>query len=96
MIIMIHQSSSIAEPDITAKLQPHLASRATIDLLISRACSKTFMRDIDRNQLQPNNTNNKHRALQGNNAARNKAIQNRKAQTKHLTNTSTNTDKAKR
>ena len=54
------------------------------------------MRDIDRNQLQPNNTNNKHRALQGNNAARNKAIQNRKAQTKHLTNTSTNTDKAKR
>ena len=50
---------------------------------MDRACSKVFMRDIDQNQTQPNNTNNKYRALQGNNVATNEAIPNGEAQIKH-------------
>ena len=41
------------------------------------------MGNIDQNQFQPINTNNKHGALQGNNIARNEAIPNGEAQTKH-------------
>ena len=50
---------------------------------MDRACSKVFMRDIDQNQTQPNNTNSKYRALQGNNVATNEAIPNGEAQIKH-------------
>ena len=46
---------------------------------MTRIYSKMFMGDIDRNQLQPNNTNTQI-VLQGNNAARNKTIQNGEAQ----------------
>ena len=41
------------------------------------------MENIDQNQFQPINTNNEHGALQGNNIARNEAIPNGEAQTKH-------------
>ena len=41
------------------------------------------MRDIDQNQFQPNNTNNKHTAHQGNNVAKKEDIPNGEAQTKH-------------
>ena len=41
------------------------------------------MGNIDQNQFQPNNINNEHGALQGNNIARNEAIPNGEAQTKH-------------
>ena len=47
------------------------------------AYSKTFIGNIDQNQFQPINTNNEFRALQGNNIARNEAIPNGEAQTKH-------------
>ena len=61
---------------------------------MTRAYSKTFIRDIYRSQLQSSNTNKKHRGFQENNIARNKAIQNGKTETKH--SLSTNTDKEKR
>ena len=41
------------------------------------------MGNIDQNQFQPISTNNEHKALQGNNVARNEAIPNGEAQTKH-------------
>ena len=41
------------------------------------------MRDIDQNQFQPNNTIKKHKALQGNNLARNEAIPNGEKLIKH-------------
>ena len=50
---------------------------------MTRAYSKAFMGNIDQNQLQPINTNNEFRALQGNNIARNEAIRNGEDQTKH-------------
>ena len=50
---------------------------------MTRACSKAFMRDIDQNQFQPNNTIKKHKALQGNNLARNEAIPNGEKLIKH-------------
>ena len=93
-MIITSQSSPIVEPDITTKLQPYLDSQATLDWLMARAYSKTLMTDINRNQLQPNNTDNKHRTLQWNNVARNKAIQNGEAQKKH--SLSTNTDRKRR
>ena len=52
------------------------------------------MGNIDQNQFQPINTNNEFRALQGNNIARNEAIPNGEAQTKHPL--STYTDDGKR
>ena len=51
------------------------------------------MGDIDRNQLQPKNTNNKHKALQGNNTARNEDIQNGDAQMKHFLSINTHKEK---
>ena len=47
------------------------------------------MGNIDQNQFQPNNINNEHGALQGNNIARNEAIPNGEAQTKHPLSTYT-------
>ena len=61
-MILTTLSSPIAEADITAQLQPYLDNRATLDWLMTRIHLKMFIGDIDRNQLQPNNTNNKHRA----------------------------------
>ena len=51
------------------------------------------MGNIDQNQLQPINTNNEFRALQGNNIARNEAIPNGEAQTKHPLSTYTDDEK---
>ena len=41
------------------------------------------MGNIDQNQFQPNNINNEYGALQGNKTARNEAIPNGEAETKH-------------
>ena len=60
---------------------------------MTRAYSKTFMENIDQNQFQPINTNNEFRALQGNNIARNEAIPNGQAQTKHSLSTYTYDEK---
>ena len=57
------------------------------------AYSKTFIGNIDQNQFQPINTNNEFRALQGNNIARNEAIPNGEAQTKHPLSTYTDDEK---
>ena len=57
------------------------------------AHSKTFIGNIDQNQFQPINTNNEFRALQGNNIARNEAIPNGEAQTKHPLSTYTDDEK---
>ena len=51
------------------------------------------MGNIDQNQFQPINTNNEFRALQGNNIARNEAIPNGEAQTKHPLSTYTDDEK---
>ena len=51
------------------------------------------MGNIDQYQFQPTNTNNEHRALQGNNIARNEAIANGEAQTKHPLSTYTGDEK---
>ena len=51
------------------------------------------MGDIDRNSFQPNNTKNEHGALQENDVARNEAISNREAQTKHPSSTYTDDEK---
>ena len=53
------------------------------------------MRDIDQNQTQPNNTNSKYRALQGNNVATNEAIPNGEAQIKHRLSTYTDDEKSR-
>ena len=45
------------------------------------------MENIDQNQFQLINTNHKFRALQGNSIARNEAIPNANAQTKHSLST---------
>ena len=51
------------------------------------------MRDKDQNQFQSINTNNEYGAFQGNNIARNEAIPNREAQTKHPLSTYTDDEK---
>ena len=51
------------------------------------------MENIDQNQFQPINTNNEHGALQGNNIARNEAIPNGEAQTKHPLSNHTDDEK---
>ena len=51
------------------------------------------MGNIDQNQFQPIKTNNEFRALQGNNIARNEAIANGEAQTKHPLSTYTDDEK---
>ena len=51
------------------------------------------MGNIDQNQFQLNNINNEHGALQGNNIARNEAIPNGEAQTKHPLSTHTDDEK---
>ena len=53
------------------------------------------MRDIDQNQTQPNNTNSKYRALQGNNVATNEAIPNGEAQIKHRFSTYADDEKSR-
>ena len=60
---------------------------------MTRAYSKPFMGNIDQNQFQPIKTNNEFRALQGNNIARNEAIPNGEAQTKHPLSTYTDDEK---
>ena len=77
------QPRNLVEVATLSQLQPYLESRATLDWLMTRAYSKTFMGNIDQNQFWPVNTNNECRALQGNNIARNEAIPNGEAQTKH-------------
>ena len=57
------------------------------------AYSKTFIGNIDQNQFPPINTNNEFRALLGNNIARNEAIPNGEAQTKHPLSTYTDDEK---
>ena len=52
-----------------------------------------FVGNIDQYQFQPINTNNEFRALQGNNIARNEAIPNGEAQTKHPLSTYTDDEK---
>ena len=76
-----------------SKLQPHLENWAVLDLLITHAYSKKLMGDSDQPQFQADSTNNKHGALQGNNVARNEAIPNREAQTKHPLSTYKNEKK---
>ena len=71
-----HQSRNLAEVATVSQLQPYLESQATLDCLMTRAYSKTFMANVDKNQFQPINNNNEFRALQGNNIARNKATPN--------------------
>ena len=51
------------------------------------------MGNIDQNQFQPVNTNNEHGALQENNIARNVAIPNGEAPTKHPLSTHTDDEK---
>ena len=51
------------------------------------------MGKIDQNKFQSINTNNEHRALQGNNIARNEAIPNGDSQTKHPLSTYTDDEK---
>ena len=51
------------------------------------------MGNIDQNQFQPNNIINEHGALYGNNIARNEAIPNEEAQTKHPLSTYTGYEK---
>ena len=51
------------------------------------------MGNIDQNQFQPINTNNEFRAVQRNNIARNEAIPNGEAQTKHPLSTYTDDEK---
>ena len=51
------------------------------------------MGNKDQNQFRPINTNNEFRALQGNNIARNEAIPNGEAQTKHPLSTYTDDEK---
>ena len=56
--------------------------------------TKHFMGDIDQNQFQPNDTNNEHRALQGNNVAtRSEAVPNGEALTRHHLLTYTDDEK---
>ena len=52
------------------------------------------MENIDQNQFQPINTNNEFRTLQGNNIARNEAISNGEAPTKHPLATYTDHEKS--
>ena len=51
------------------------------------------MGNIDQNQFQPNNINDKYGALQGNKTARNEAIPNGEAETKHPFSTYTDDEK---
>ena len=51
------------------------------------------MGDIDQSQFQPNNTNYEHRALQENNVARNEAVPNRDALTRHHLSTYSDNEK---
>ena len=88
--------SSIAEPDrsgniikITALSREPGNPRFTDDPCIF----KNIYGKYNQHQFQPTNTNNKHRALQGNNIARNEAIANGEAQTKHPLSTYTGDEK---
>ena len=76
------QPRNLVEVATLSQLQPYLESRANLDWLMTRTYSKTIMENIDQNQFQPINTDNKFRALQGNNITRNEAIPNGEAQTK--------------
>ena len=51
------------------------------------------MGNIDQNQFQPNNINDEYGALQGNKTARNEAIPNGEAETKHPFSTYTDDEK---
>ena len=61
------QNLILIEAVTLSKLKPYLESQATLDWLTTRTYSKTFMGNIDQNKSQPINTNNRLRALQGNN-----------------------------
>ena len=78
-----------------SKPMPYLVSRARLDGLIwTRAYSKTFMENIDQNQIQPNIENNVEQgALQGNNVARNEVVPNGEAQQRHHLSTYSDDEK---